>query len=136
MKKVVMLVGASGSGKSTWVSKQDPGVIVSADHFFMKDGQYQFDPSLLPQAHAACLSAFTKALEAQEPLIYVDNTSTRAWERKPYVDAAKKAGYEVWLRVFRIDPEIAASRNQHGVPLEAIKKMDARIDVPEGYYKI
>lgn len=136
MKKIVILVGASGSGKSTWVSQQEKGKVVSADHFFMKNGLYDFNASLLPKAHEACQKAFREALEAQEPLIYVDNTSTRAWERKPYVDAAKAAGYEVWVKVFRIDPKLGAIRNLHGVPIEAIQKMDARIDIPEGYYQI
>jgi hypothetical protein len=42
----------------------------------------------------------------------------------------------VWLKVFDTPAEVCAERNTHGVPLEACKKMAARIDVPVGYYQI
>ena len=34
--------------------------VFSADHFFMRDGVYKFDPQLLPQAHGKCLSDFAE----------------------------------------------------------------------------
>jgi hypothetical protein len=52
------------------------------------------------------------------------------------VEAAKKVGYEVWLKVFKVDPEVCAARNLHGVSVEAVRKMAERIDVFEGYYPV
>lgn len=141
MKKVVILVGASGSGKSTWAAKYAEGqgvehTVVSADHYFVQsDGTYEFDGALLPQAHSACQKSFREALDRGCELVLVDNTGTRAWEREDYVAYAKKWGYEVWLKVFKVDPKVAAARNVHGVPLAAIEKMTSRIDVPEGFYE-
>ena len=84
----------------------------------------------------ACMEKFKQSLLDHIGTIFVDNTSTREWERKEYVELAKKAGYEVWLKVFKVDPEVCAARNTHGVPVEVIRKMVERIDVFEGYYPI
>jgi predicted kinase len=144
MSSVVILVGASGSGKSTWAkqfiaNQEKMGFvchIVSADHYFEKDGVYQFDGTKLAQAHQACKRNFILAMQEEFNVIVVDNTNTRAWERKEYVQEARNHGYQVWLKVFAVPAEVCAERNQHGVPLEAVKKMVDRIDVPEGFYEI
>jgi predicted kinase len=140
MKQVIILVGASGSGKSTWTKdylhEHPDTIVVSADHYFIQsDGTYEFDGTKLPQAHSECKRKFHDALVRGFNVI-VDNTSTRAWERKDYIAEAKRHGYSVWLKVLKIDPTVAAARNVHGVPLEAIKKMNDRIDVPEGFYEV
>lgn len=140
--KVVILVGSSGAGKSTWTRQfvQEQGTdytVVSADHYFEQpDGTYQFDQTKLPQAHGSCQRNYREALDRKCPLVIVDNTSTRAWERKEYIALAKQYGYEVWLKVFKVDPEVAAKRTIHEVPLSSIKKMIDRIDVPEGFYEV
>ena len=142
MNKVILLVGPSGCGKSTWTqdytSREDgPFKVCSADHFFHQpDGSYVFDGGKLSQAHRSCMYNFVEALKAEVPLVIVDNTNTRERERKDYVYEAKQHGYEVWLKVFQVDPKVCAERNVHGVPLEAVEKMAARVDVPEGFYAL
>jgi predicted kinase len=139
-KRVTILVGPSGCGKSTWIKEQEKcgeWEVCSADHYFLQaDGSYQFNPSLLGKAHGACLEKFKQCLACGLFTIFVDNTSTREWERKEYVELAKRAGYEVWLKVFQVDPEVCAARNLHGVPVESVRKMAERIDVPEGFYPV
>lgn len=142
-KLVILLVGASGSGKSTWTEqflKDHPEAshkVVSADFYFVQaDGTYRFDHTKLGHAHGACERAFEIALESRTDIILVDNTNTRARERKTYVKKAKAAGYAVWLKVFKVDAAICAARNLHGVPAETIQKMIDRIDVPEGFYEV
>jgi predicted kinase len=139
-KRVIILVGPSGCGKSTWVKeteKHGEWDVCSADHYFLQsDGSYQFNAGLLPKAHAACQDKFKHCLACGLFTIFVDNTNTREWERSPYVEAAKKVGYEVWLKVFKVDPEVCAARNLHGVSVEAVRKMAERIDVFEGYYPV
>lgn len=139
-KRVVILVGPSGCGKSTWIQnyeKVGEWEVCSADHYFLQpDGSYNFNPGLLGKAHAACLDKFKQCLACGLFTIFVDNTNTREWERREYVELAKRAGYEVWLKVFKVDPEVCAARNTHGVPVEAVRKMAERIDVFEGYYTV
>lgn len=127
--KVVIMRSISGGGKSTYVRKHFPGAVVcSADHFFdQKDGSYKFNPKLLSVAHKVCSTKFGKALKSKKPLIVVDNTNTTMREIRPYMMAAKAAGYEV--DVVRIDTpvDVAHKRNAHGVPLEAIQRMADRM---------
>lgn len=128
--KVVIMRSISGGGKSTYIRKNFPdAVICSADHFFSdkKTGEYKFNPKLLGLAHKTCSSKFQKALRNKEPLIVVDNTNTTMREIRPYVMAAKNAGYEV--EIVRIDTpvDVAHKRNTHGVPLEAIQRMSDRM---------
>ena len=139
-KRVIILVGPSGCGKSTFIQnyeKEGDYEICSADHYFLDAaGAYRFDGSKLGFAHKASQDKFKTALICGIPTVFVDNTNTRKWEREEYVEVAKARGYEVWLKVFDVDAKTCAARNTHGVPLEAVEKMIARIDVPTGFYQV
>jgi predicted kinase len=129
--KVVICRGISGSGKSTKARELAKGsqgsVICSADDFFVNNGKYNFNPRLLRNAHQYCFKKFTDSLQEGIQLIIIDNTNTQRWEYEKYVDHAQAAGYEVEIIAMPfIDPELAAKRNVHGVPLDVIKKMQAR----------
>lgn len=131
--KVVLMRGISGSGKSTYIKNHFPDAVVcSADHYFIDNqGKYNFDRNKLGAAHGSCKANFAKALKERKPLIVVDNTNTKLSEMKPYVDMAKHHGYRI--EVVRLDtpPHVAADRNVHGVPPEAIDAMHRRMaDIP------
>ena len=56
MKKLILLRGLPGSGKSTFaksISNESTGHIES-DMFFVKDGEYKFDGSKIKDAHNWC----------------------------------------------------------------------------------
>jgi len=97
-KTLVLMRGVSGSGKTTVaarIAKERGGVVFSTDDFFDKDGQYEFDPRMLPQNHAKNQSSAEEAMRNGVSPIVIDNTNIQAWEMKPYVNAAKRHGYEV-----------------------------------------
>lgn len=97
-KRLIVMRGVSGSGKSTVAAKiarETGGLVLSTDDFFEKDGRYEFDPRLLPQNHAKNQGRAQKAMEMGVSPIIIDNTNTEAWEMKPYVQAAIGHGYEV-----------------------------------------
>lgn len=128
--KVHILRGVSGSGKSTIANggiRVANRVICSADDF---DGLYRngFNPSLLPQAHAACLKKFVSALQFDVDHIVVDNTNTTVAEVAPY--AALALAYDASLMITTVkcnDLEAAFARNVHGVPLQGIKAQALRL---------
>lgn len=130
MKKVYIMRGLPGAGKSTWIKNNTPGAVVcSADHFFEKSGTYQFDPTNLGKAHAECFAKFQKALERGAETIVVDNTNTTKWEFEKYQNLANLHGYDVELvKIFDggLSDEDLANRNTHGVPLENIRRMRSR----------
>ena len=122
------MMGIPGSGKSTWIKANRPHALVcSADHFFMKDGEYRFEPSKISEAQAMCLRAFTEG--AQDGLydIVVDNTSTSLVELAPYVALANAYDHEVEIVHVDVAPEVAAARNVHGVPLKTCERMSLNI---------
>lgn len=124
MKKVVILRGLPGSGKSFLVKEKYPEAkVVSADFFFeRKEGGYQanFKPYLLPQAHAACFQEFMASCFAGLPLIVVDNTNVERFEYMNYLHLAIHEGYKVEIETLECGtPEQGRffhARNTHGVP--------------------
>lgn len=97
-KVLVVMRGVSGSGKSTAarrIAQERGGVIFSTDDYFEREGRYEFDPKMLPAYHAMNQKRTEDAMERGVSPIIVDNTNTQAWEMKPYVEAARRHGYEV-----------------------------------------
>lgn len=123
MKKLYIIRGLPGSGKSTFAEvflKVDPWE--ADDYFLGPDGEYDFDFSLLGQAHSWCMSSVIEDMAKGTPCVCVSNTFTQLWEFQSYLAAAKVAGYEVEVYVTTNDFE----NNVHGVPPEAIARMRAR----------
>lgn len=141
-KKVYIMIGLPGSGKSTkaneLANEYPPwdAVIHSTDSYFMKDGKYNFNPGLLGVFHQKNFDAFEKSLKQNLSCIIVDNTNIRPRDRRPYIEAAKNAGYDVEeLIIGEFTDEavkLYAKRNVHGVPLEAIQKMADRFIASNG----
>ncbi len=127
-KTVTIMRGPSGSGKSTYTSKNLPNAFVcSADLFFMKNGVYNFDAKKLGFAHEYCKDKFKKAIKDGVSEIVVDNTNTQVREMSFYFDYAKKHGYEVNIVRLHAPVAVCASRNTHGVPQDAVQRMNDRM---------
>lgn len=139
--KVVILSGVSGSGKSTkartmW-NELAAGTyckVVSADDFFMVDGEYKFDPSKLSAAHGACFKTFMDVLYFERgfyDLLVVDNTNTTATEIAPYVLGAQAFGVEVEILTVMCETEddlkVCAARNAHGVPFQGVMRQHTNL---------
>jgi len=126
-KTLIVLVGASGAGKSSWSQGREhsgAAVICSADDGMIEaDGVYRFAASKLASAHGACQYKAQMAMASGKPLVVIDNTSTTTGEIFPYLSMGQRFGYEVEILVFRAvqDPEVLAARNRHGVPIEVIR---------------
>lgn len=136
-----MCIGVSGSGKSTLANKtaeqlrKEHGCLVnihSTDNFFIDvHGNYKFDPTKLDYYHKCNQKDVETSMSWNVSFIIVDNTNLTKKERKPYIDLAEKYGYEVeylypdtpWAN----NAEELVKRNTHGVPLESIKRMLARM---------
>jgi tRNA uridine 5-carbamoylmethylation protein Kti12 len=134
VKKCFIMRGLPGSGKST-VAKDlagENGLIFSTDNFFMKDGVYCFDPSLLGKNHALNFEAFSKAVIDGAEIVVVDNTNIARWEYEKYFHLAIKNGYHVSVVTvgnFGVDSaRVYFGRNAHGVPWAAYERMIARFE--------
>ena len=124
MKELFLLRGLPGSGKST-LAKSLGGEHFEADMYFMRDGEYKFDPSKLKHAHEWCKNS-TEASMADSKIVIVSNTFTQEWEMEAYYKLAEKYGY-------RVHSLIVENRhggiNEHGVPEEALQRMENRFEL-------
>lgn len=133
-KIMYILRGISGSGKSTFANTfNNPieHVVCSADNYFTdrNTGVYNFNPSKLPAAHAACFRDAVEACQSDEiRIVIIDNTSTTVAEIAPYHALGVAYGFKVQIITITCPPEICASRNTHGVPLATCQRMAARLE--------
>jgi predicted ABC-type ATPase len=148
LKRVTIMRGLPGSGKSTWIQNNLRGQRIhscvytcSADLHFMQGGKYVFNPLQLGEAHRGCLRAFVDlvvmpwdpALPTCE--IVVDNTNMRVDEMLPYIRVAQAYGIPIQVVNLIISTETAVERNLHGVPNHSIKRMAERYQPTPSYLK-
>jgi len=127
LKNLYIYRGLPGSGKSTAAG---PTAIAADDFYVNRNGIYKFDQSKIALAHADCQRRCLEAMERGET-VRVTNTFTRRWEVLPYLDMAKRMGYEVIvIDLFDsgLTDEELFNRNVHQVPMQVIKDMRARYE--------
>ena len=135
MSGVLFLVrGLPGSGKTSFATHiwNDYAVCEADKFFYDKEGNYNFDPTKLKEAHAWCINEVeSKMIEHQNnqqyyPEIAVSNTFTQEWEMENYFKLAEKYGYKV---VSLIVENRHGSQNVHGVPEEKLQIMKNRFEI-------
>ena len=130
MTKLTILRGISGSGKSTYAEENYPNAaICSADDYFIMDGNYNFDPSKLSEAHGSCFRWANNYLSEGCDVV-IDNTNTQVWEMAPYILLAQSMHAKIEIIRIECNPSVAAKRNVHGVPEHIITRMCDRMEAP------
>ena len=126
MKELFLLRGLPGSGKST-LAKSISEVHYEADMYFVDaNGNYNFDATLLKDAHNWCQTITRMAMEYSTPKIVVSNTFTQEWEMEAYLELAELHGYTVYSIVVENRHN---GVNNHGVPEEALTRMKNRFEI-------
>jgi predicted kinase len=135
MDGILFLVrGLPGSGKSTFATHiWNEYAVCEADKFFYdKEGNYNFNPSKLKDAHAWCKNEVETRMKDHQinqqyyPEIAVSNTFTQEWEMKDYYELAEKYGYKV---VSLIVENRHGGKNVHGVPDDKLEIMKNRFEI-------
>ncbi len=140
-KTVIINRAVVGSGKTT-IAKCIAQTVKAAgltaaihstdDYFLTSSGKYDFIPDKLKEYHRKNQNAFCANIDAGIDLVINDNTNLVAWQCEPYIEAAKKAGYQII--VIQYEPRnlnehvisqimTANHPNAHGVPEETIIRM-------------
>jgi predicted kinase len=131
MKELILLRGVPGAGKSTFAQFFRTLYWFEADKYFEdEDGNYNFDPTKLRNAHQWCKDRVEFVMNAPNgfppELVVVSNTFTQEWEMEAYYGLAEKYGY-------RVHSVIIENRhngvNEHGVPDEKLEQMKNRFEV-------
>lgn len=127
MSTLYIVRGLPGSGKSTYAKSL--GIPhFEADMYFMQDGEYKFNASLLHHAHMWCYNRVAELLDVGVDVV-VSNTFTTVKEMKNYLNVAKM--YNCNVVIVEVKTQYGSI---HNVPEETIAKMKARWqEAPEGY---
>ena len=149
MKSLYLLRGIPGCGKSTLAEQLSQGgkyPILSADMYFEDtDGNYNWNPAELKNAHGWCLGETEKSMVfafngrtidcpyrgyrrfyKQSDKIFVANTFTTESKLQPYYDLAAKYGYTVFSIIVENRHN---GQNTHQVPVETKEKMRNRFNI-------
>lgn len=114
MNNVYILVGISGSGKSTYVDKITKNnqniVVYSSDKLRGVFGKDESDQSVTPQVFSAIKFNLDRDLKNNKDVL-IDATSLTPSERRDYITIAKKYGATVIAYVLERDKE-TLMRNQ------------------------
>ena len=130
MEKILYIVrGIPGSGKSTFAKTlvTKDYCHKEADMFFIdRDGNYNFNPSQIKDAHKWCQEEMNFLMRLEHSPIVVSNTFTQEWEMEPYFKLAEKYGY----RTFSLIVENRhGGVNEHDVPEDKLELMKNRFEV-------
>jgi predicted kinase len=135
-----ILIGAPGSGKSTWGKKfvtDNPGVVrLCPDEFRAKFGTGESDQSVSAQAFSATRVGMEHALNSGKDVL-IDATNMHHKGRKDFLVIAKKYNATKIAIVFEAAREILIERNQKRgaeggrvVPDNVIDRMLSNYQVP------
>ena len=131
--ELILLRGLPGSGKSTLAkiilqlrSIDEPEVLSADDFFEDKEGDYNFDPTKLKEAHNYCQFRCSERMRQQKAKIVVANTFTQEWEMDEYFKMAERYNYRVHTVVVE---NRHGNENIHGVPEDKLQQMKNRFQV-------
>ena len=131
--ELILLRGLPGSGKSTLAKiilqlrSTDEPEILSADDFFEdNEGDYNFDPTKLKEAHNYCQFRCSERMRQQKAKIVVANTFTQEWEMDEYFKMAERYNYRVHTVIVE---NRHGNDNVHGVPENKLQQMKNRFNV-------
>ena len=138
--KAYHLIGAPGSGKSTWgknFAEVNPQMVrLCPDEFRAKFGKGEDDQSVSAQAFSATNRGMEDALKDGKSVI-IDATNMYRKTRKQFLDIAKKYEAKTIAIVFEVDKNTLMTRNQkrgeeggRNVPVDIIQRMLNRYECP------
>jgi len=131
--RMVIYRGLPGSGKTTIAmlerkaqAKDCACEVFEADHYYMKDGVYHFDPGKIGLAHSDCARRVMNFMEEHKnsnALAIVSNTAIAAWEISPYIMLANVHNW--WSMVITIvcPLRLCMQRETHNVPDRTMMEM-------------
>ena len=130
---LILLRGVPGSGKTTLANvilqqpNNNPQEILSADDFFEgENGEYNFDPTKLKEAHNYCQFRCSERMRQQKVRIVVANTFTQEWEMDEYFKMAERYNYRVHTIIVE---NRHGNENIHGVPTDKLQQMKNRFEI-------
>jgi predicted kinase len=123
MNKLILIRGVPGAGKSTKAKELMLGNElwtrhIEADQYFIRpDGVYDWNPKFIKNAHEWCQNQVEAAMKAKY-MVIVANTFVAKSTMQPYLEIAKKYGYEVEILIMD-----GGYKSIHNVPDDTVARM-------------
>jgi predicted kinase len=139
--KLVVTIGLPGSGKSTYLARLGVNPI-SSDEIRRLIADDPHDQTMNARVFATVRYLVRQRISSRRPVTYIDATHLTLWERKPYVQLARRYGCQLEALFFDVPVETCIARNQTRdriVPEEAIRAMARRLTPPskqEGFARV
>jgi predicted kinase len=139
--KLIVTVGLPGSGKSTYLARLGVNAI-SSDEIRRLITDDPLDQNMNGRIFSVIRYLVRQRMAAGRPVTYVDATHLTPWERKPYIQLARRHGSKLEALFFDTPVETCIARNQTRdriVPEDAIRKMARRLVPPskkEGFARV
>lgn len=120
--------GVPGSGKTTFgkLISGSSGKVLETDQFFVSEGEYNFDPSKLSEAHNWCRKKVRKEMEKETSPLVLSNTSTQVWEFLEFYKLAFDYNYRVHSLV---KENRHGKKSTHNISEDQIQKMKNRFQI-------
>src|ERR1700732_201816 len=140
-RRIVLMVGLPGSGKSTYL-KQLGANAISSDAIRLLLADDVTIQTIHAQVFATMRYLLRRRLALGRPVSYVDATHLTLQDRAPYVRIARAFGCELEAVFFDVPIEVCQERNrrrQRVVRKAAIEAMQAKLvppSVEEGFSRI
>lgn len=134
---IIMSVGPPGSGKSTWWEEglkngtfPSCSIRINMDDIRLNLIGDASDQSKNYQVSQIAENKLNCCLSERIPVIYWDNTCTKAKYRKAIINLAKKANYNIICVFFNLPLQVCLDRNSkrdRKVPIEVLERMYSNI---------
>lgn len=92
--ELIIVRGLPGSGKSKIAKEYEKKgyVLVEANHYFIKNGKFEYEPRKINDAHNWCRRRVYELMNEGKNVV-VANTFLKFWEFQNYLDYVRELGY-------------------------------------------